>query len=106
MVNAKNFVIETQGPVAFLEQVDYSLYPNPVTSILNYQYVLNDEASTEVILYDMTGKIVKYVGQIENERSASFEIDTYDLMPGVYYLGMKAQSLKGNIKQTLKIIKL
>lgn len=106
MVNAKNFVIETQGPVAFLEQVDYGLYPNPVTSILNYNYVLNDEASTEVILYDMTGKVVKYVGQIENERSASFEIDTYDLMPGVYYLGMKAQSLKGNIKQTLKIIKL
>lgn len=99
-------MIHTDGPVAFLEQIDFSLYPNPVSTILNYHFVLNDEASTDVILYDMTGKVVKYVGHIKNERSASFEIDTYDLMPGVYYLGMKAQSLKGNIKQTLKIIKL
>lgn len=106
MVNAKDFVIQTDGPVAFLEQIDFSLYPNPVSTILNYHYLLNDEATTDVVLYDMTGKVVKYVGHIENERSASFEIDTYDLMPGVYYLGMKAQSLKGNIKQTLKIIKL
>lgn len=105
-VNAKILISGVDPNSMYLEQISYSLYPNPFSSSLNYEFELNDEATIEIVIFDVTGKIVSNVGMLANSSSGSFTIPTDHLETGVYYLGMTASSLKGNIIKRYKIIKL
>ncbi len=77
-----------------------SVYPNPVTNILNISADLVSIADATVELYDVTGKLVyKNAELFYNTNSATIDIST--LQPGVYMLKLQTD----NTVQTVKIIK-
>src|SRR5690554_1958379 len=77
-----------------------SVYPNPVTNILNVSADLVSIADATIELYDITGKLVyKNAELFYNTNSATIDIST--LQPGVYMLKLQTD----NTVQTVKIIK-
>jgi len=73
-----------------------SLYPNPVKDEANLVIELNDNSAIEVVVYDLSGKVVSSVfsGQV-NAGKTEFKIDTNEFENGIYYTKIStANSLK------------
>ena len=105
-VNAKDFFIGENNDATSLSVKDFIVYPNPLTNELTIEFVLTDNASTNLVMYDLSGKKVVDFGQIENEKDIQVKRDLTDLAPGSYYLNIQATSLKGNVQKVAKLIKL
>lgn len=78
---------------------DAVVFPNPLTSVMNV--LINYSPGYEIILYDITGRIV-----LQHPLSIITSINTADIPKGVYFYGIKnnRDSNKSVIK-TGKIIK-
>ena len=75
-------------------------YPNPVTTILNIQWNINDFSALSVSISDMQGKPVL----IKNDfQKTSASINLSILPPGIYLL--KIADPASNINKTVKIVK-
>ncbi len=79
-----------------------SLYPNPVQDEAHLILELNDNANVEVLIFDMSGKIVSSVfnGQISSGRN-EIKINTNELENGMYYTristGTSIKTIKMNV---------
>jgi len=78
-------------------------YPNPVTSDLNVQLVLQESTAVNLDLFDVSGKMI--VSVLSKRLPAGTYVISHsvqDLSPGMYYLNFRA----GRANKSLKIIKL
>ncbi len=87
-----------------LELIDFQVYPNPSTELLQINFELNDHCTITAMVMDITGKLVKFSTH-NNEIKFNSTINTTTLSNGLYILSITANSLKGNINRTFKFIK-
>lgn len=64
-----------------------SLYPNPTIDRLNVELTASDDASVEMRIYDIAGRVVK---SVEVDGGESVEIDTSSLSSGVYTISAES----------------
>lgn len=86
---AKNITITREG----IAKISFNIYPNPADDLLN---IILDEPSREVTiqLIDILGKVVfeqKYYSSQE-----SIQINTSQLIPGIYVVTINAGEITGN----------
>lgn len=87
-----------------LELIDFKLYPNPASENFHVQLTMNDYASLQLYLYDINGKL-RFQYNAGNVTEYSQTINVANLFPGFYILRINAQSRKGIINKTIKIVK-
>jgi len=78
---------------------DWSVYPNPATSVLYFER----EKATKAAAYqitDMQGRLVQ-TGRIPAERQSSADISS--LPPGVYLIRMQQDGIFGQPKKLVKL---
>lgn len=69
--------ITNEDPASDIEwKVDYQLYPNPATDVLNFEFPKNGD----IQLTDISGSIVKSINDTK-----SGQITTQNIAPGVYF---------------------
>jgi hypothetical protein len=88
---------------AFQEELDYILFPNPVSSILNINISSEINEDTKIVLMDVSGKIVKVFSKSILEGENSFKLPIYEFSNGIYIL--KIQSNSGKNLVNAKFIK-
>jgi uncharacterized repeat protein (TIGR01451 family) len=77
----------------------FLVYPNPAGSQVTVSMRDNEGVGiSEIALYDMVGKIIKYVKPTAS--SAEALVDTSDIAPGIYLIEVTS----GNAKSTKKLI--
>jgi len=104
-INQKNFNPGTpESSAPNLELVDDAVYPNPSVDLVHFEVLLSDEASSEIVLYDVMGQIL-YRRNIADSKEIKLEIPLDELSTGSYFIRLNAESLKGNVVRNYKIIK-
>ncbi len=79
-----------------------TLYPNPVNDEANLSIELNEISNLDIVVFDMSGKIVStvYNGQVSSGKS-EFKINTNELVNGMYYTkistGTSVKTIKMNV---------
>ena len=79
-------VLNTQD---YLTNLDFSLYPNPTSEIVNIQFNGNILESPKVRIYDMVGKLVYENNHFENHPSLNITFRVDFLTSGVYLLAVQ-----------------
>ena len=78
----------------FVEYVD--IFPNPVVDFLTIRFNLSSTQNTQILIYDVTGKIIYNTEQqLEVER---FTIDVTNFPNGSYILNASSNSINENFK--------
>jgi hypothetical protein len=84
------------------EKSIYSFYPNPVINNLNFEYVLLNNSSVQLAIYNLNGQMVKtllnYGQQTVGSYSESFDVS--GLERGIYL----ARFTTGACAETFKIV--
>ena len=70
---------------AVAENINVSVYPNPVTEQLNISIVQNTRANNYVFVYNTNGEMVKQISSVQNK----FTMNTNDLANGIYFLEIR-----------------
>ncbi len=93
------YLVEDCPPLSVQEEfaLDYTLYPNPSSNIVNFQ--INSEVATQVNLVNLFGKTIYSYFLEEGEGSLPIDVSGY--APGVYFLQILQN---GNSIQSEKII--
>ena len=81
------------------DRLNFKIYPNPVTDMVNLNYTLDSGGNVDITLYDMTGKKVfarsfGYYSEGTNELSFSI-----DLLEGIYMIVLES----GQVRQAERI---
>lgn len=70
-------------------QLEFSVYPNPASDVLNLTYTLLEESKMEISVCDVSGKPVRELGRSGGQAGAyRKEIALGDLASGIYFLKM------------------
>ena len=78
------------------------IYPNPANSELNVFYALQEKAMVNIVIYDLSGRIVADLNHAQQQSSyQSFKFNTAELNNGFYLL--EISTAKGNHVQKLTI---
>lgn len=81
------------------DQVNVSVYPNPVADVLKIDMPYNaSEVKTTLSLYNAQGQLVRSV----NNASAAASIDVSNLTDGIYVLSVNAEGTKKSFKVVVK----
>ena len=72
--------------------LEFILFPNPVSSILNISISSEINENTKIILMDVSGKIVKTFSRSILKGENKFELPIYDISSGVYILRIQSNS--------------
>lgn len=80
------FDVALSTPETKENELSVSVFPNPATSVLNFNYTVVNENNNEVILYNTLGKEVKSIKLTGNE--GNVKIDVTDLTPGIYFCAL------------------
>jgi hypothetical protein len=62
-----------------------AIWPNPTNIILNIETKQNGSHFEHINVYDITGKIVETISNIDNE-SNRFQIDVSQYLSGLYFI--------------------
>lgn len=83
-------VVEDVSGIQEAEHFSFSIYPTPAHDNFSVRLLVRDNSLPEIELADIAGKIVRKVS--ENESTAAmeytFNINTADLRPGIYFIRM------------------
>ena len=80
----------------------YSVFPNPVQSVLNVEHNATSNASISINLMDMTGRVLKQIHAKSNIGLHQLSIDMNGMAKGIYTM----QIFENNVlMQTSKIQK-
>jgi hypothetical protein len=65
-----------------------SIFPNPTSNILNIQYTLTQSSEVKFELYDLIGKSVKTIVDLNNQLNNTYEtsVSLSDLDSGIYFI--------------------
>jgi hypothetical protein len=83
--------------VANLQELDYVLYPNPASDIL--QITFQEEINGEIFIYDATGKL-NFNEKISGEKF--FNCDVSNLSKGIYFLQVQTNSAASRTKFSVR----
>jgi hypothetical protein len=80
---------------------DVFLYPNPTNDEATLVLELNDNSTLDVVVYDLSGKVVSSVfsGEV-NVGKTEFKIDANEFENGIYYTKIST----GNSLKTIKMV--
>ena len=87
-----NNPVKTPGQGALIEKPEVSVIvsPNPFSEKLTYNYLLSDQMTVSIELYDSSGKnsgwLAKDQIQTVGLHTGEFSALTYGLTPGVYFI--------------------
>ncbi len=71
-----------------------TVYPNPVSSILNVELYSNIDASTTIQLIDVTGKVVLQKNSMANAGINNIKLDVGSIAKGIYILSANNKQIK------------
>lgn len=94
--NSFDAALTSTGEVKRFEKNDFSLFPNPSSTILNISSKL--EGNYRAVLQDPSGKRIR-----EIDLSREVEVDVSDLVSGTYYLIISAADGRHQIYKVMKI---
>lgn len=77
----------------------FSVFPNPATESINIQFVNNDLSASQLMIYDLTGKMV-YQQLLQDNNNGTINIPVSDLAEGIYHIMLT----NGTSIQTEKLI--
>lgn len=80
-----------------------NVYPNPVVDFVYLEYALEEETEVEVVLYDLTGRLVRVLSEKNtvSKGSHAFEYNVSELETGNYILALN----KGGESEAFQIRK-
>lgn len=79
----------TVGLQEIKQQLEFSVYPNPASDMMNLSYTLPEESKMEISIYDVSGKPVRDLGRSGGQAGEyRKEIALGDLTAGIYFLRM------------------
>ncbi len=77
------------GVTEISRQLEFSVYPNPATDVMNLTYTLSEESKVELSIDDVSGKPVRDLGKSGGQAGEyRKEIALGDLTAGIYFLRM------------------
>ncbi|NOR17775.1 T9SS type A sorting domain-containing protein, partial [candidate division WOR-3 bacterium] len=80
---------------------DLQVYPNPVNKECNIRYILSQESSVSISMFDVTGKFVKEIkNETQNVGVYNKKFDITNLSQGVYFIRFTT----GDHSETKKVI--
>lgn len=82
-------MIQSQKPMVTDDVIVLGVYPNPLATQGNVQYVVNSTTNVTVALYDMQGRLVQ-------------ELQNQVVEPGIYNVSFTVNNLKGQYVVALK----
>jgi hypothetical protein len=103
-VDSAFFEVNTQvGITAPEPEINVGIYPNPATTAVNIYFLLTDNETVTVTIYDLTGRIVKSSDEgILPPGPQAINIPSEELKPGLYLvqtqIGQKTETQKLTIK--------
>tara|TARA_R110002050_G_C8952967_1_gene513553 strand:- start:2628 stop:5105 length:2478 start_codon:yes stop_codon:yes gene_type:complete len=74
------------------DELEFIIFPNPVSSILNISISSEINENTQIVLMDVSGKIVKTFSKSILEGENKFELPIYEIASGVYILRIQSNS--------------
>jgi hypothetical protein len=85
-----------------IENMSFSVYPNPVSGNLNIKYNLTKASSVKLVVYNLIGQIEKTLIETTTQEEGEYRqsIDISDLMRGVYVVRFNCE----NNSKTIKIV--
>jgi hypothetical protein len=79
-----------------------TVYPNPVTDILNISFDLNKSAATKIEIIDLSGKQVLVLNNEISNGLVTKQINTADFKSGIYIV--KTQTENETITKKISVI--
>jgi len=76
-----------------------TVYPNPAISTATIVLNLSNTADVNVVIIDMSGRIVKSVFAGKKTGAQSFEVNVEDMNSGLYFVVVNT----GSVKQTARL---
>lgn len=110
--SADNFL--TQGfhqpdelvPPAPLPPEDLSLYPNPTPGEFFYEFMADEDAEKEVVMYNDIGQLVRIFKFKQTVGLNKFRFDISVFSQGMYLFWMEMKDVDGNLKPITKKVNL
>lgn len=88
--------LATENVEAF---TDLAIYPNPAQTEVNFAIALQDAAEVEIVLFDMTGKMVlKGFNGTMNAGANKVQLNVQDLTAGMYNAVISSKSTVKNVR--------
>lgn len=87
----------------YLNEVQFSVYPNPTNEFVNVNYMLNEDVQVKIELTSITGDVVAVLA--DEKRTNGYNEQNLQIpgtiKPGLYFIGVKT---KGNIVSQKSLI--
>lgn len=82
------------------QALEVSLYPNPSQGKFRIELEVEDPGKVRARIYDMTGKLVKDLGEELKlqDKSIRLEVQLKDPIPGIYFLKLESDKQKATKK--------
>ena len=91
--------IYPEPPLRLVDNV--KVFPNPTTQFFNYSFILKNEATVEIEIYDMTGRFIFSKKENGLKGWNELQTDISDLQSGVYFFKVKMED-DGMIAKIIK----
>jgi hypothetical protein len=85
-------------------QAHLKVYPNPSTDYITISFVGNHSAEMQVVLMDLTGRVVNILDQsfVQKGQEHSVLCDLTNISTGVYLIGLKSDGQTIEVKKVIK----
>ncbi len=80
----------------------FKLYPNPATSVINFQYIDDKTGKLSIVAYDVNGRLVLHQEFNKEQSLITKELNIGSLKAGMYYLEIKQADGKKLIRPFVK----
>lgn len=79
--------------------VDFNIYPNPTSDILNFSYSLQETSSVQLAIQDVTGKTVRLENYPMQSAGSQMErLDVGNMSPGIYLYSLTSDKKRSTGK--------
>jgi hypothetical protein len=95
ITNTETTAVEEELSISENSNLDFSIYPNPTSGIINISEFSN---INEISILDLNGKVLKTISDV---RSTQGQINVEELTKGIYFLNI----VSNNQNQVIKFIK-
>lgn len=86
VVDEMQFEEESEDESAMLERPPFTLYPNPANDNITVALADSRKSITELIIYDMSGRLLKSYGNFKSMSGDKITIDISDLSKGFFVI--------------------